>query len=543
MGVLTRIAGLDWTPEPQRYSVTEASTPLAVSDSSGAVSSFDVTIPTGGTLTPWLTARGRAIELHDTRKGYIFGTIDNASFSDDNGLVTLSCISHLGALNLYNIQAAPYSGTLQGAFAYYLSLAGITSGFTVEDSIQDTPVHVVGWFGELWTNLKSLAAAFRAEISLVSGIIVLRPIRQREAIRGRDTQRGKALPGSPIAQFVTVYHYDTKPIVDEPIYPVGGWNEDVEVISVNAGETIEQVLELGASVYEVQQPVFQETIAPEFNQASVYNVVGNDGRPVTEAAWVGAGGSLNVFINEDTMSVTLRVTGPTGLPSNDGKELASFAIAMASDSGSSRYSSLRLVGSGVSFTKTPYQFATGIPAERASKEEGTTIDNPFLTTLNDVYNAGARAAREYAGRKFTLSGTVTAINQIGDRGSIGLPTYAEVKSQFAGKTYAQVKADAINAGKTYADGRNYWRDLRRDQYENQAWGNIGGARVWDATTRRYYRIRSGTSMRESIQLQAEDDLAYGDVKQAYAGLTYAQVKDRLAGATYGDVAVLGIVDG
>lgn len=542
MGVKTTITGHDWAPsEPQAYSVQEASTPIAVTDSSGSVGMFSVTFPMGANFSRWLTTQGAAISLEDSRKGFILGTVD--SVSDNSGMVTLTCISRMGLVNLYRVQAKPYIGTLGGAFAYYLSLAGVTSGFTVDETIAGRPIKIVGWKGDLWYQLKALAAAHLTEIALVSGIIVLRPIRQREAIRGRDIQApGRQYPGTPIAQFVEVYHYDTETLSHDPIYPPQGWNPEVPILTVQAGEVLEQVVQLEASVHSVNQPVYTQTIAPEFARASVYNAVGDDGLPISAAAWADKGGSLRVKINEDTTSLTITITGPTGLPRRGGGELQSYSIAMAASGGSNRYSSLRLVGSGVRFMREVLRFPTGVPAERAQTEVGVTIDNPFLSTLNEVYTAGTRAAREYSGRKLTLSGTVSAINQLGEKGIISLPTYAEVKARFSGMTYAQVKADPSIAGKSYGQIVEDFRAERRNEFENQVWGNVGGARVWDDRTSRFYRIRTATSVRESIQFTAEDDLAYADVKERYAGMTYAQVKALYGGMSYRDVTLVGLVD-
>ncbi len=125
----------------------------------------------------------------------------------------------MGSLNVYGIQAQPFVGTLRAAFEYYLSLAGLTTDLFVDDSIGSRPVVFPGWSGELWYYLKLMAAAQDCDVSLVSGIILLRPIRSRIATQDRDTDRGVSSGSTTLAQAVEVYQYDNRAITNELVYP------------------------------------------------------------------------------------------------------------------------------------------------------------------------------------------------------------------------------------------------------------------------------------------------------------------------------------
>ena len=108
--------------EPISYTINEESTPIQGGDSSGAVSTFDVTLPDNGDLK--VTALHRAaVKLEDTQYGSIEGMVDAPARSDDAGTFTLSCISVLGYLSVFNVTAPPMSGTLSSVIRRYIDLA------------------------------------------------------------------------------------------------------------------------------------------------------------------------------------------------------------------------------------------------------------------------------------------------------------------------------------------------------------------------------------------------------------------------------------
>lgn len=537
----TRITIGDRKVDAISYSVTEASTPTSLADTSGEVGDLTFAVPSGATALPWYIPRHEPMTLTDGRRGHLIGKTRMPSIDQGERITNMAAVTRLADLNIYNVSAAPYLGTLGGAFAYYLSLAGITDGFRVEGGIESRPVRFIGWHGELWFNLKSMCASNGVEIALVSDVIVMRPIRQREAIRGRDTARALMPAGSNLAQSVEVYHYLTRPLHGGLVYPPQGWNEEVEVITINAGEMVEQTLELGASVSHIDPPTCVESVGPEQDNMSVYTVTGSDGLPVTPAAWHGEGGWLTIEIGEDTTTAILRAQAPARLPSADGSELTTYSIAMASGT-SNLYSSLRLVGDGIEFYKKLYTFTTGVSPQRASQEVGITIDNPFLTELDDVFSCGAEAARAYSGRHLALSGSVTAVNQLGNQYSWRTRTYADMKEMYADMTYAEVKA--LTAGKTYGQLKEENRLDVRDEFPNQVFGNVGGARVWDKMSRNWFRIRRATIGPDTINFEgAEQDTTYEDIVKGprAKSLTYADIKELYGEATYAEVSLRGVL--
>lgn len=562
MGIRITIGGYPF--EASDYTVEEASTPLAGSDTSGGVGSISLTlvypsVPLIGTRdTGWQKILeygpsyfdGAAVELADSRKGYTLGRVDTTSTNND-ATVTFTCSTRLGSLNAYNIQAQPFVGTLAQAFEYYCSLGNITTNVFVDPSIATQPVVFPGWNGELWFYLKQAAAAVSAEVSLVSGIVLLRPIRQRVAAPGRDTARSNDLGGTQLAQAIEVYKYDNRAISNELVYPPGGWSNDVEIITVNAGETIEQVIELSASVSSITQPLMQSFVAEDYTASSVYTIVGDDGLDVDPAMWAAQGGKLSVEINPDTTSLTVRLTGATDIPTTDGMAMSTtFSVALASDTSGSRYSTLRITGSGVAFDKTKLRVRTGITPQQTGTEVGVTIDNPFISSIDDAYKVGTKAARQYAGVVFRQSGTVLSVNRLGDTGDATYPTYAQVQAALKTvlgptATYAQVKTyyRTTLGLTTYQDVKDYWFSQVQDDFDNQVFGNIAGARVWNPIRRRWFRIRTGTPSPGLISYTADDDLTHADIQGLWAGKTYDQVKALFPGMTYRQVEMAGMYNG
>lgn len=562
MGIRVQIG--THTFEATDYTVDEQATPLAAGDSSGSVGNISLTIPqpdpdlVGNQDTGWKLVStfgpdallDLPVTLTDSLKGFTLGTVTGVQRSDDSNFIQIDCQSRLGVLNAYGIQAQPFTGTLANAFDYYLSLAGVETGLFVDESIAARPVVFPGWNGELWYYLKQMAVAQDCDISLVSGVILLRPIRVRVATRGRDISRSRDLPTPTLAQSVEVYLYNNQPITNQLVYPPGGWNPEVEVMNVNAGETTEYTLKLSASVSSIQAPVMQLDVPEAYSASSVYTVVANDGLSISQDLWESRGGSVRVEINPDTTSLKVTLVGAVDLPTTSGTAATNFSVALASDTTGNRYSTFRIVGSGVSFDKQKKRVRTGVSATRTGTEVGVTIDNPFISTVNDLYRAGTRAAKKYSGLMPSLTGVVVAINRLGDSGQASYPTYGEVQTALddalpGTPTYAQVQTyyTVTKALATYDAVRQYWFSFVQSDFANQVFGNVNGARIFDRKSRRWYRIRQGSPSQDRIGFQADDDLTQGDVDLFHTGRTYGAVQTILGGLDYKQAQLAGLYDG
>jgi hypothetical protein len=565
MGFRVSIEGLNGeTPKPYEalnFSVEEAATPLAAGDSTGQVGTFTVSISTPNlagssrsvnqilqTIGPSYLI-GHDIRIFDSKKGFTLGAIDTANISRDGGTLSFSGTSRMGELNVFGIQAQPFTGTLSQAFTYYLGLGGITTDLFVDDEIASRSVVFPGWSGELWFHLKQMAAAQDCDISLVSGVVLLRPIRKRVASSNRDTSRSVSFQTSTLAQAIEIYQYNNTSITNKLVYPPGGWTSDVEVFNVNAGETSEYTVPLSASVSSIQPPVMQTFVEQNHNSSSVYTIVADDGLPVDPTAWVAYGGSFSLTINPDTTSLKLVLVGAVGLPTTSGGPASNFSVALGSDVTGNRYSTLRVLGSGVAFDKQKKTVRTGVPSTKTATEVGVTIDNPFISTTNDLYRAGTRAAKNYSGAVPTLSGTVISVNRRGDSGNATYPTYGtvenELKSTLGGAvTYGGVQTYYLTTLglSTYESVRQYWFSVFQNNDIDQVFGNVQGARVWDRKTSRWYRVRNAGLNPAEIQISsADDDLTHNDVVLYFAGRTYGSVQATRGTLTYDQDRMAGLI--
>lgn len=553
MGFRVEIGGQVY--ETSDWTVQEAATPLAAGDSSGSTGSIEITFPFIDSDSHPVSIFGpewfidKSVRLADSRKGFTLGKVEGLRRNDQTGVYNLTCSTRLGQLNVYGVQALPFVGTLRDAFVYYLSLADIDTDLFIDDVVGDRPVVFPGWNGELWFHLKEMAVSQDCDISLVSGIVLLRPIRARVATRGRDIDRSRSIGGGTLAQGVEVYRYDNRAITNELVYPPNGWTPEVEVMNVNAGEESEYVLELSASVSSIQQPTMETFVGQTYSSSSVYTVVASDGLSVSQEAWVRNGGSLIVTIEPDTTSLRVKLKGATNLPTVSGGPATNFAIALVSDTTGNRYSTFRIVGTGVAFNKEKVYIRTTVPESKTSTKVGVTIDNVFISTIDDLYRAGTRAAKQFSGYSPTLSGSVTAINRRGDSGVADYPTYGEVRTalneELAAPSYADVQ-DYITQDlglTTYGEDADYWFSLVRDSAVNQVFGNVQGCRIFDKKSRRWYRIRTGTLTPPNIQqFEADDDHIYADVDEYFfnKNYTYADVQTPRNGLTYKQDEMAGL---
>ena len=497
MGSQFKVAG-KYVFNIESWSVSEDATPLAAGDTNGSTGELRVTIPapdpyvrrSQDTGYQWVLDYGRDILLGktftftDSAWGLIDGTIISVN-SSQFGMFEVQCETSLNKLNIYNVQAQPFVGTLGGLLRYYCSLAS-TPVPVIDSALETRAITAIGWNGELWYHLKMLAVAEEFEVSLVNGVPTFRLLRQRYLAKGREIDRSGSLNIPSLAQTVEVYQYNTVSITNQLVYPPGGWNDKVEILNVDAGATQEYTLDLSSSVTSVTQPVVSANIGPEYAASSVYTVVGSDGIVVQPAMWTANGGSLTVEINPDTTSLTVTIRGATNVPTVQGTTSTNFQIALASDASGSRYSTLRILGTGVAFDKQKRTFRTGVTPDKTGTVIGETTDNPFLSDTDQCYRAGVRSAVRWAGPVPGLSGSASKV----------------------------------------LSGTNF--------------GNVAGARIQSRDLARPFRVRSSSLTPGSVDYDADDDLLHNDVEGFREGMTYAQVQATRDGLTYRDDYLAGL---
>lgn len=509
------------------YSVQEDATPTIGGDNSGGVGQIDFTVIEDAGAEGTILLLNDTVELTDDSNGRTNGDVTSVQVND--GVASISAISRLGRL-VATRTVQPFTGTLANAFTYYFSLAGITSGFTIDSTIASRSVSYVGFTGDVWDWLKQVCVAQQIEISLVSSNIVVRPIRGREAEVNKNSSVSWQVANGDIARAIRVWAYGSNRQTDALVYPSGGWNSDVPVYQVDAGEVLEVNIPVDVSIESLKQPYVVDSVDRYYTGPdSVYAVAGQDGLPIPSAQWTAWGGSITVSIGEDTRSIDVKIQGaidPVG-------QYAPYRIAMSSGP-SNYYSALRLVGTGVFYTKTSYDFSTGVPSDKTATEIGIEIDSPAINTIPEVYTVGIGAAQRWAGADQSISVSATVINRKGDKGTANYPTFAVFDADYAGQTFAQF--DTTWTGKTFVDFNNFYYAKVADNFENQAFGNVAGARVKHRQA--YYRIRSATTTEAGIQYSAERDTTFTDFDSVWTGKTLADFDTRFAGKTFADFGVI-----
>lgn len=534
MGVKVTIAGQE--VHPASYRITESSVPIAGGDSSGAVGTISVEVSKLPQIPASMNLEDE-IFLLDSNRGSTSGTIRSVEANRGAGpRYSVTADNLLGDLNI-EVTASPIVNTLQGVFWYYCLLAGIpTEIVDVTGSRASEIVRIPGWKGNLWVHLKELATGVGYDLNLINNRVTFRPIRTFEAIRNREIDAVASADGTSLAQKQQVTWYDTQSIINGLIYPPGGWNNEVRVLSVNAGETVETTLETDSSIISLIQPVAQTFVSKEYASGSVYTVVGDDGLPIVPAQWADYGGRLSVSISDDFRSIIVKMTGATGLVQANGNPIRTFRIGISSGtSADDTYSTLRIIGNHIKLNAHTITIPTGVSSTRTSEEFAPAIDSVFLTNVNDAYSAGTRGARRHAGRTLTYRASVSALNRRGDTGSEAMPPYSYVDGLFPTASYGEVNTTISGnptLGGTYGNWKRTLAATVQQSFDNQIFGNAPGARIWDQDSGRWYRIRNSTTEWGVLSVDAEDDMTNGDMKTKFAGQTYGQVSSHYGSNTY-----------
>lgn len=495
------------------YSIAEDSTPVDPSDTSGGISqaTFTIQTPTG-----WKSYRKNPVTITDETQGVTTAVITDVS--DTQGVLSVTANSRLGNAGVIRT-ALPYTGTLGGAILYYLGLVNLTTGIVIDNSLMSIPVTFQGWNGDVYLYVtKMLGPAYGFEVSLVGNNIVCRPFRTRTAVTYRESAATTTVSAGNAAQTVQVDWYASTFKTNALAYPPGGYNPSVTVYQVDAGATVTitdipldtgaTTGDVGSSITSIQQPVCVLNVTQNYSATSVYAIAGNDGLPITPAQWAATGGSLTLTINPDTKSLSMILTGSSI------SQYGPYRVAMSSGS-SNYYSSLRIVGTGVFTTKNQITLSTALSIDDAPQVLGTEVDSPFITSLAQAYDKGIWALAHYSALTQTITVNAAGINRIDDTGSYAYPTIQQFDATYAGQTIAQF--DTTWAGQTIQQFDDYWNAQVSGTFANQAFGNLGGARVPRSDA--FYRIRSASNSVGQISYTAEMDTTVADFDALWVNKT------------------------
>lgn len=499
------------------YSSTEDATPLRVDSNEGGIGQLNFTVvssrrtATTGATTDLIDS---TVLLEDGSNGETSAIVTELATAD--GITSVSADSRLSPL-LSTRTAKPMQGTTEEIFRYYLSLGGITTDIVYDGAGSPDTRAVQGWTGVIWDYIRSFAAVVRAEVALVSNKVVIRPLRERVSVNRRNSSVSTSQGKGDLARTVVVKYYNNK-YMTGLVYPRGGWNPDVQVFQVDPGETFTTNIQLDVSPVSLVQPECVEYVAKNVNNRSVYSVVGADGLAMKPDQWLSNGGNVKVAIGEDNRSIDLTIVGATTTQ-------GPYRIAVGAGV-SDVYSSLRIMGTGTFFDERSITIYTGVSTDETPQEVGTTVENTFIDTESRAWDHGLSVARGYAGFSDSISTDSAGINRLDASGSQAYTTFDQFNTGFVardgaapswiGKTFDEF--NAVWTGQTYQQFNDYYVNLLKSNYSNQAFGNIAGSRVLHEDG--FYRIDSATVTEQGISYTGTADTLFDDFNRRWGPASY-----------------------
>ena len=501
------------------YSYSESSTPLVPGDESGAIG--DVSIEVLNENDASILLYKDEFYLQDNFHGAILGEIESVSGSNDT--VTMGGRSKLALLNVESV-LAPRSGPIGDVIESILNGLGVTGNILKDAALSTATINAPGNEGDVWVYVKQLCSAYDTEVTIIRDYIVIRPARQRIIDATNLIDKSWQIQDIELAQTFDVAYYNYTPRTDYLVYPEGGWNSEVQVYSVGANETVEFDLDLDFYLTSVQQPTVQDTVAKGYSTASVYSASGNDNLPVTAAFWTAFGGSMSFEILGDGSRMKIIITGPNY------DSLAPYSISISD--GSTSYSTLRVVGTGMDFNRLLYTERTGLTTSDTPTVKGAEIDNPTINTLADAKRYALYARRLYSLPTQTFSASSNTFPRLqGSIPSIFYPTFDDFDDSLA-SGYSFTNFNADYAGVTF-DGFT----LTLGNEVPQGFGEVAGSKIQldDAM----YRVRSTTITPDVISIEAEYDTLFSDLDNVYGASTWGDLEAGWSGLaiTWEDVVI------
>lgn len=511
----------------ESYQVSEQASPLAPDDSRGSVGSIRVSLMEKVGPLASRGLKGSNAVLTDNTNGYASGLIVGVAARD--GKLSVDIDTEL-AFAVAEVTVPPVRGTIEACVRAWFAVVGVTDGFYFDPALPATVFSFPGWRGDLWVELKQLLAVHTLDLSVTSGMITIRPARQRELVRYRDTGSGWDIAPHDVARKIEIYFYENVWSTTGIIYPVDGRGIDEPTISANFGESTITNVKMNATLQGISQPTAQ--LSDTFpNVASTYTVIDKDGVQVTPQEWDNTGGSITAVIDPLDPSVVIITT--RGM---DNEARSPYRIATMINENA--YPSLVIVGTGTFTKKTLVTLPTGADEKLITSDIGITVDNRYISTRQEAYDLGLRTARKYAGPDMGISFSAWRVNAVGAADGKRQLTFAEFNAEWdtrnAGATF-----DTFNtywSGKTFNDFNALYAEKYELDYQNQTFGNVAGSRMREGEA--MYRVREATISESGVTGSAEHDTLYKDFDIIWAGAKFDDFNNSVwSGLKFDDFAL------
>ena len=286
-----------------------------------------------------------------------------------------------------------------------MNAALASAGFTAQGLATAGTVIFPGWAGTLLDYIKHFCNAFKKEYYVAgdnADVLVFRSLRANTSDSSRDGEQ-YWVNDQAVAQSVEIIQYaytaPTTSYDNIEFMPAG--EDDPQIISINAGETVVNDIRINGWVASLNQPIVTLGVGPEARtDTGAYQVLGSNGLPVAPNEWTAQGGSLTASLTDDPSVIRVSITAPDALEisgSDGDTRFSPYSIAVGY--GDVTEPALHITGKGVRFKATTHRVLTGVKESISSEPVGATIDNPFVSTEEMAWDVGLRGAQFYSGAK------------------------------------------------------------------------------------------------------------------------------------------------
>lgn len=499
------------------FSVQEDATPTEPSSSFGGVGAINFSALDNDSLL-WMGG----VTLVNGEKGSTSGTVIGVSITD--GIASVQANSVLGLFNTEKT-VSPFIGTFGNAIQHYCDLVGIPNEVQVQASLSSRSVTYPGWKGNIWVFLKQILVREQAEISLIYNRIQVRSLHRLVAYLDRSKSITSSINTGNAAQSIEIAYYNHSYGDQVEIYPDN--NEDATIYSVDAGEVQTIDIPVNASIVSVNQPVATDFVnnTSYAGTNGVYAVIGSDNLPITAAQWNAQGGKVTVSTTDDPSIIRVTVTGAFDTT------YAPYRIAMSD--GSNEFNSLHITGTAITFDRQTLTLPTGTSTLTTSDAAAPQIDNIFVSTLEEAFNLGLKAAQANAGLNYQISGEVLGLNRTGGNTGILVPLISDFNTANTGNSIADFNTEW--SGQSIAEFNTYWQLQYDELFDNQMFGNAPGARVEYSDA--MFRINTTITTDSTVSFTASIDTLVSDFNTVWDGMTIADFNTEFANSSIRDFSI------
>lgn len=295
----------------------------------------------------------------------------------------------------------------------------------------------IGYTGSVWDWLQDACSAYFWEIGLDGDVVTARPVGNREL----DTANFGASPTvtpttTRTGRSVDVIWHNAEPIANAEVYDAR--SDGNRILSVGAAQETVTRIQTNAYLTSVIQPTRTTSFVPG---QGTYYVIDSTGLPIVADQWEDYGGALSVAIdNAEAGTIEVTLTGPREqIPSTT----APYSLAVSD--GQNQYAALSILGSGVVADPQTLNLLTGADPDITPQEVAFTVNNAFISTLEQAYDAGIWAAVDASGPRVAYTIDVPTLNLTGFGDTAGALIQAEdstyrVTDATVGRTSTSINA-------------------------------------------------------------------------------------------------------